>query len=116
MSGNMSKCHAYVPATLPVLGWFFVAFCEKIFFVPIWGFFDDVRPCVYLFPQSVGEAILVFSLGRRGRYGLFADRFRWDGEFSFLFPGSFAGLAPSQQFSVLCIFPHVSHLGFGGSF
>ena len=32
------------------------------------------------------------------------------------FLGSFAAIAPSQQFSVLCIFPHVSHLGFGGSF
>ena len=34
----------------------------------------------------------------------------------FLFLGSFAALVPSQQLSVLCILPHVSHLGFGASF
>ena len=33
----------------------------------------------------------------------------------FLFLGSFAALALSQQTSVLCILPHVSHLGFGAS-
>ena len=33
----------------------------------------------------------------------------------FFFLGSFAALAPSQQFLVLCIFPHVSQLGFGAS-
>ena len=34
----------------------------------------------------------------------------------FFLLGSFAALAPFQQFSVLCILPHVSHLGLGASF
>ena len=34
----------------------------------------------------------------------------------FFFLGSFTALAPFQQFSVLCILPHVSHLGLGTSF
>ena len=33
----------------------------------------------------------------------------------FFLRGSFAALAPSQQFSVLCNFPQLSHLGFGAS-
>ena len=33
----------------------------------------------------------------------------------FFLLGSFAALAPLQQFSVLCILPHVSHLGLGAS-
>ena len=34
----------------------------------------------------------------------------------FFLLGSFAALAPFQQFSVLCILPHALHLGLGTSF
>ena len=44
-------------------------------------------PSRLLFPQSVGAEILVFCLGGRGGYGLFADLVGWDDEFSFSFPG-----------------------------
>ena len=46
------KYHAYVPTTLPVLGGFLIAFCEEVFFIPIWGVFYCVRPCVYRFPEA----------------------------------------------------------------
>ena len=86
MSGIMSEDHAYVAATLPVLGWFFIAISEKSSLY-LFGGLRWCTPSRLLFPQSVGAAILVFCLGRRGRYGLFADLLCWDGEFSFSFPG-----------------------------
>ena len=52
MSGIMSEYHAYVPTTLPVLGGFFMAFCEEVFFIPIRGVFYCVSPCVYRFPEA----------------------------------------------------------------
>ena len=81
--------------------------------IPLWnplrsdlGVFDRICPPVYRFPEAEARLFLFFG---------------WDdvvgtgcsliGNFSLSFLGSFATLAPSQQFSVLCIFPHVSHLG-----
>ena len=66
------------------------------------------------FPPKHQRSDFIFWLGGRSGYGLVADYVGANGELAFLL-GSFGAFAPSQQFSVLRIFPHVSHLCFWAS-
>ena len=102
MSGVVTEDHPQVPASLPVLSWFFITLDQKNVINPIWRIFDSVRRRVYFSSKRRRGDFSFFDCAERAGMGCSLILLVGMVKTRLLRRGSFAAFALSQQFSVLC--------------